>query len=185
MDRYEPQIGGPLDVRREKLPDFLNDILRTPESPGFIGGGPRATGTTSPLAVQEPKPPKRLEDPFRDTESSEPSTPTPSMTGVGMPAFPTPRSRGEVPPVPPVPQHPPYPQNPRTAATTPTTRTQSVLSIISEASLGGNSPNTQVEMRMAYQALKKEVGARDDLESDWGGTAVVDQDSEGVNGRKF
>lgn len=29
---HSPQIGGPLDVRHEKLPDFLNDILRQPEN---------------------------------------------------------------------------------------------------------------------------------------------------------
>ncbi|KAA8895139.1 hypothetical protein FN846DRAFT_997641 [Sphaerosporella brunnea] len=178
IDKYEPQIGGPLDARREKLPDFLNDILRANESPGIITGGPPVAASSS---AQEPNPPNPPQNPFRSPGASP--KPPPSMVSRGLPAFPKPRSRsGDVPPVPTI---PPSPQPTRTAATTPATRTQSVLSAISEVSLGGNSPNTQVELRMAYQALKREVGARDDVESEWGGTTVISQDAGALSRRGF
>jgi len=65
--------SGPLGVRREKLPDFLNDILRQPEIssaprvPGYEALGPpyRAPPTTTPPPVQKQTstkpPPPRLQ----------------------------------------------------------------------------------------------------------------------------
>jgi len=57
---HSPQIGGPLDVRREKLPDFLNDTLRQPD----ISSAPRVPG---------------YENPFHDPAAAGHSFPTPLL----------------------------------------------------------------------------------------------------------
>jgi len=62
---HSPQIGGPLDVRREKLPDFLNDTLRQPD----ISSAPRVPG---------------YENPFRDPAAAGHSFPTPLLLTRGV-----------------------------------------------------------------------------------------------------
>ena len=157
---HSPQIGGPLEVRHEKLPDFLNDILRQPD----ISSAPHVPGYENPETLGPPyrAPPTATPPPVQ----KQTSTTTAAATATAAPEAYTPPPLAGIPAYEnPELVYPGY-ENPfRDPITTnrsfpaPLLLTRGAsLSAISERSSGGDP---QAEMRPAYRALRREVGDDD------------------------
>ncbi|KAF8252208.1 hypothetical protein K440DRAFT_633446 [Wilcoxina mikolae CBS 423.85] len=139
-DANYPEIGGPLEIRHEKLPPFLNDLLQGPPTP------PPSVARKTYQNRNFP------EDPFKDQYYPMPE----GRPGGTLSLFPPPVGRDRTPM-----QPPPIPQSPKPTFSSPRSRGKSVLSVISEVSLNEGSPNSQSELRMAYQELRREVNRVD------------------------
>ena len=179
-------------MRHEKLPDFLNDILRQPENdsrgqkiPGYenpetLGppvGMPIASAMEyerrTPTALPPPPKPATIPAPAAAYKSPVPTDiPAYENSELAYPGyenpFNDPITTNHSFPAPPLGSGRGTPAPTSTRSATPLTRKPS-LSAISERS-GGRSPNTQVEMRIAYRPPRREVG---DSGSDWGGSQSV------------
>lgn len=146
-DANYPEIGSPLEVRKEKLPAFLNDLLQGPPTP------------PPPIARKSQS---SAEDPFKDQYFVVSPVPE-GRSGGTMSFFPVPAGRDRA-----LLQPPLIPQSPKPTFSTPLSRGKSVLSVISEVSLSEGSPSSQSEMRIAYQELRREANRADRNDNlDW------------------
>ncbi|CCX13101.1 Protein of unknown function [Pyronema omphalodes CBS 100304] len=193
-DANNPQIGAPLDVRHEKLPAFLNDLLQN-EPPPPIRAARRPSIPKTELAPSIPPAPVDDEDPFKDQYFVV--APVDEEGGQdALSIYPAPAAPRRVPAIPASPK-PTFSRS--TSKASKSVGRASVLSAISEASSGG-SPNTSSAkkevVRVAYPSLQRAQSARttgkggglnppEDEGSDWTSVVGLDDYAATIRGSRI